>query len=51
MNNYEKIDKIVIDKDRNIIIKFKFDVISLIQFSYIEESKIRNPYGRKGKIW
>lgn len=43
------IDKIVIDKDRNITIKFKYDVISQIDFVYVEENKVRNPYGRKGK--
>ncbi len=43
------IDKIVIDKDRNITIKFKYDVITQIDFTYIEENKVRNLYGRKGK--
>lgn len=43
------IDKIVIDKDRNITIKFKYDVISKIDFTYVDENKVRNPYGRKGK--
>jgi len=43
------IDKIVIDKDRNITIKFKYDVISQIEFTYEEENKVRNPYGRAGK--
>ena len=43
------IDKIVIDKDRNITIKFKYDVISQIDFVYVEENKVRNPYGRKEK--
>ena len=43
------IDKIVIDKDRNIAIKFKYDVIPQIDFVYVEENKVRNPYGRKGK--
>ena len=43
------IDKIVIDKDRNIVIKFKYDVIPQIDFVYVEENKVRNPYGRKGK--
>ncbi len=43
------IDKIVIDKDRNITIKFKYDVIPKIEFIYVEENKVRNPYGRKGK--
>ncbi len=43
------IDKIVIDKARNITIKFKYDVISQIEFIYEEENKVRNPYGRAGK--
>ena len=43
------IDKIVIDKDRNITIKFKYDVISQIEFTYDKENKVRNPYGRAGK--
>ncbi len=43
------IDKIVIDKDRNITIKFKYDVIPQIEFVYIDKNKVRNPYGRKGK--
>lgn len=43
------IDKIVIDKDRNITIIFKYDITSQIEFTYIEENKVRNPYGRIGK--
>lgn len=43
------IEKIVIDKDRNITIKFKYDIISQIDFVYVEENKVRNPYGRAGK--
>ena len=43
------IDKIIIDKDRNITIKFKYDVIPQIDFTYVEENKVRNPYGRIGK--
>ncbi len=43
------IDKIVIDKDRNITIKFKYDVVNQIEFTYVEENKVRNPYGRNGK--
>ena len=43
------VDKIVIDKDRNITIKFKYNVISQIEITYEEENKVRNPYGRKGK--
>ena len=43
------IDKIVIDKDRNITIYFKYDFISRMKFKYMEKNKVRNPYGRKGK--
>lgn len=43
------IDKLVIDKDRNITIKFKYDVIPRIDFTYEEENKVRNPYGRAVK--
>ena len=43
------IAKIVIDKARKITIKFKYDVISQIEFIYEEENKVRNPYGRAGK--
>lgn len=43
------IDKIIIDKDRNITIKFKYDVIPQTKFAYIDENKVRNPYGRAGK--
>ncbi len=43
------IDKIVIDKDRNISIKFKYDVIPQIEFTYLENNRVRNPYGRAGK--
>lgn len=43
------IDKIVIDKDRNITIYFKYDFISRMEFKYMEKNKVRNPYGRKGK--
>ena len=43
------IDKIVIDKDRNITIKYKYDVVSEINFKYENRNLARNPYGRKGK--
>lgn len=43
------IDKIVIDKDRNITICFKYDVVSAISFKYENRNLTRNPYGRKGK--
>ena len=43
------IDKIVIDKDRNITIYFKYDVVSAVSFKYENRNLTRNPYGRKGK--
>lgn len=43
------IDKIVIDKDRNITIHFKYDVIHVILFKYENRNLIKNPYGRTGK--
>lgn len=47
---YEQlIEKIIIDKDRNIIIRFKFDVIPEISFTYEDRYPVRNPYGSKGK--
>ncbi len=43
------IDKIVIDKDRNITIYFKYDIVSVVSFKYENKNLIRNPYGRIGK--
>ena len=43
------IDKIVIDKDRNITIKYKYDVVQEVTFKYENRNLARNPYGRKGK--
>lgn len=43
------IDKIVIDKYRNINIKYKYDVVPEIAFKYENRNLARNPYGRKGK--
>lgn len=43
------IDRIVIDKDRNITIKYKYDVVPEITFKYENRNLVRNPYGRKGK--
>lgn len=43
------IDRIVIDKDRNITIKYKYDVVPEITFKYENRNLARNPYGRKGK--
>ena len=43
------IDKITIDENRNITMKFKYDVIDDIKFKYDDVNIVRNPYGRKGK--
>ena len=43
------IDTIVIDEKRNIWIKFKYDVIEMVNFKYENRNLARNPYGRKGK--
>ena len=43
------VDRIVIDKDRNITIYFKYDVVSEVTFKYENRNLVRNPYGRKGK--
>ena len=43
------VDKIVIDKDRNITICFKYDIAREVTFKYENRNLARNPYGRKGK--
>ena len=43
------IDRIVIDKNRDITIKYKYDVVPEINFKYENRNLARNPYGRKGK--
>ena len=43
------IQRIEIDKDRNITFKFKFNIIDDYTFTYKNINKPRNPYGRKGK--
>ena len=43
------VDKIVIDKDRNITIYFKYDIVPVVSFKYENRNLARNPYGRKGK--
>ena len=43
------VDKIVIDKDRNIAIYFKYDIVPAVSFKYENRNLVRNPYGRKGK--
>ncbi len=44
------VEKIIIDDVRNITIKFKYELLEEHTFKYIECSKPRNPYGRKGKV-
>ena len=43
------IDRIVIDQERNITIKYKFNVIPDKEFKYENRNLARNPYGRAGK--
>ena len=43
------VDKVVIDKDRNITICFKYDIVPEVTFKYENRNLARNPYGRKGK--
>ena len=44
------IEKIEVDKDRNITIKFRYNILNDLSFRYEEVNKVRNPYGRYGKI-
>ena len=43
------IERIEADKNRNIIIKFRYDILDTHTFKY-EDNRVHNPYGRKGKI-
>lgn len=43
------IDRIEIDKDKNIDIEFKNKILDNLKFKYENTSKPRNPYGRYGK--
>ena len=43
------VDKIVIDKDRNITICFKYDIVPEVTFKYENRNLSRIPYGSKGK--
>ncbi len=43
------LERIIIDEDRNITIKFKYDLLDRHTFKYVDDSPIRNPNGRKGK--
>lgn len=42
------IERIEADKDRNIIVKFRYDILDTHTFKY-EDNRAHNPYGRKGK--
>ena len=43
------IEKIEVDKNRNITIKFRYNILNDLSFRYEEVNKVRNPYGRYGK--
>ena len=43
------IDRIEIDKDKNIYIEFKNKILDNLKFKYENTNKPRNPYGRYGK--
>lgn len=43
------VDKIVIDKDRNITIYFKYDIVPETTFKYEKKNLSRNHYNRNGK--
>ena len=38
-----------VDKERNITIYYKYDIVPSVSFKYKELNKLRNPYGKKGK--
>ena len=42
------IERIEADKNRNIIFKFRYDILDTHTFKY-EDNRVHNPYGRKGK--
>ena len=42
------IERIEADKNRNIIIKFRYTILHTHTFKY-EDNRVHNPYGRKGK--
>ena len=43
------IERINVDENRNINIKFKYDILDEFSFKYENSNKPRNPYGRNGK--
>ena len=43
------IERIEADKDRNISITFKYDILDTHTFKYYD-NRIHNPFGRNGKI-
>jgi DNA invertase Pin-like site-specific DNA recombinase len=44
------IDRIEADENRNITIKFKYNILDDYTFTYVDKNIVRNPYGRYGKI-
>ena len=54
LNNLNKdllfalVERIEADKDRNIMIKFKYNILDIHMFKYVD-NRIHNPYGRYGK--
>ena len=42
------LDRIEANKDRNIIIKFRYNILDNYTFKY-EDNRVHNPYGRSGK--
>ena len=42
------IERIEADKDRNITITFKYDILDARTFQYFD-NRVHNPYGSKGK--
>ena len=43
------LDRIEVDENRNITIKFKYNVLDDYTFQYVDKNKIRNPYVKNGK--
>ena len=43
------IERIVIDKERNITIYYKYDIVPPMSFKYEERKTPRNPFGKNGK--
>lgn len=43
------IDRVIIDKNRNITIKYMYDIAPETTFQYENRNLVRNPFGRNGK--